>query len=252
MLFRTLLAAGAMGLALAAPAHAAGKGAPLDYQEWSFNGIFGSFDDGAKQRGFQVYRENCASCHALEYIAFRNLTELGYTEAQAKAIAEEYTIIDGPNQDGDMFERPGRLSDRFPSPFENPQQAAAANGGAYPPDLSLIVKARKGGADYLYSLLTGYAEHPEGLESANHWNPVFGGWIAMAPPLLDEGVEYADGSPATVEQYARDVTHFLTWAAEPTMEVRKQTGIKVILFLLVTTVLFYFSYRSLAREIKGH
>lgn len=227
---------------LATPAMSATDSVPPPAQSWPHAGITSSYDKAALQRGFQIYREVCAACHGLKYVAYRNLADLGYSEAEVKAIAAEYTINDGPNDDGEMFERPGRPSDYFKAPFVNDQAARAANGGALPPDLSLIVKSRAKGEDYLYALLTGYEDAPEGTEllSGMYWNKYFPGHqMAMAPPLVDGQVTYADGTSATLDQAARDVTQFLAWAGEPHMESRKQMGIKVILFMLVFAGIMY-------------
>ncbi len=227
-------------------AYAAGAGEPPPKQDWSFNGPFGTFDKAAMQRGLKVYREVCAACHSLKRIRFRNLEALGYSEAQIKNIAAEYTVIDGPNEEGDMFERAAKPSDAFPSPYPNKNAAKAANG-AYPPDLSLIRKARANGADYLYALLTGYKEAPEYFTKKNgpllegqHYNKYMAGnVIAMAAPLSDGMIAYEDGSDETVKQYSKDVTNFLAWAAEPEMEVRKRTGVQVLIFLLVFAGILY-------------
>ena len=238
------LSIGAAVLLFGLPAGAAlaAEGKELPERDWSFSGIFGQFDRGAMQRGLQVYREVCSGCHGLRFIAFRNLAALGYGEDEIKAIAADYSIEDGPNEEGEMFERPGRPSDRFPSPFPNDKAAAANNNGAVPPDLSLIVKARTGGADYVHGLLTGYAEPPEDLEilEGQNYNLYFPGNVtAMAPPLFEDAVEYGDGTPATVERMATDVATFLAWTAEPEMEERKSMGIGVMLFLLVFTGVLY-------------
>jgi len=230
-----------------------GSGVPLRDVKWPFDGAFGTVDRTAAQRGYQVYKEVCASCHALEYISYRNLKEIGFSEAEVKAIAAEATVIDGPNDDGDMFERPGRLSDRFVSPFANEKAARAVNGGAYPPNLSLIVKSRPNGANYLYSLLTGYQDAPGSMEmnEGMYYNKYFSGnQIAMAPPLMDEIVEYMDGTHPSVDQMARDVTIFLQWAAEPEMEQRKRMGIKVFAYLIIFTILFYLAKKIIWRDIK--
>jgi ubiquinol-cytochrome c reductase cytochrome c1 subunit len=214
---------------------------PMDIK-WPFEGSAGIFDNASAQRGFQVYKEVCAACHSLKRIAFRNLTEIGFSPEEVKAIAAQYQVEDGPDDFGDMFMRDGRPSDRVPAPYPNEKAAAAANGGAYPTDLSLIVKARPNGADYLYSLLVGYEPAPEDkkLPAGKYYNPYFsGGAISMPAPLSEGLVTYEDGTEATVEQMAKDVTVFLQWAAEPEMEHRKQMGIKVLLFLLVFTILFY-------------
>ena len=224
----------------------------LEKQNWSFDGVFGKFDKAALQRGFQVYQEVCASCHGLEYIAFRNLTELGLDEDQVKAIAAEYEVEDGPDDEGEMFTRPAILADILPSPFANDNAARASNNGALPPDLSLMAKARTGGPDYLHALLTGYIDVPADvtLNEGMSYNPYFpGNQIAMPPPIDDDAVEYTDGTPATVDQMSLDVVQFLMWAAEPKLEIRKRMGIKVILFLLVLTALFYASKRKVWSRI---
>ena len=209
----------------------------------------GTYDKAAMQRGLKVYREVCAACHGLKRIYFRNLTALGYSESQVKTIAAEYTITDGPNDEGEMFERLGRPSDRFPSPFANKQAAVYANG-AYPPDQSLIVKARKDGSNYLYALLTGYEDGHE-VPEGKHWNKYYPGHIiTMAQPFVDGQIAYEDGSPETLEQYARDVTYFLTWAADPYMEDRKRTGIQVLLFLLAFAGVMYAYKKAVWKDAK--
>ena len=234
--------AAALLFGLQSGAALAAEGKELPERDWSFSGIFGQFDRGAMQRGLQVYREVCSGCHGLRFIAFRNLAALGYGEDEIKAIAADYSIVDGPDEEGEMFERPGRPADRFPSPFPNDKAAAASNNGAVPPDLSLIVKARTGGADYVHALLTGYAEPPGDLKilEEQSYNLYFPGNVtAMAPPLFEDAVEYGDGTPATAENMATDVATFLAWAAEPEMEERKSMGIGVMLFLLVFTGVLY-------------
>lgn len=256
---------GALLLGSVQPSSAA-EGTPQPpRQEWSFSGPFGHYDRGQLQRGFKVYKEVCAACHGLSYIAFRNLAEPGgpgFSPAQAAAVAAEYQIKDGPNDQGEMFDRPGRPADRFPSPFPNEQAARAANGGAYPPDLSLIAKARtyergfpwfifdiftqyqEQGPDYLVALLTGYEEAPQGftLPAGSSYNKYFPGHaIGMPKPLNDGQVTYEDGSPQTVEQYAKDVTAFLMWAAEPHMEARKRIGLQVFVFLILLSGMLYFT-----------
>ncbi|MBM3487677.1 MAG: cytochrome c1 [Alphaproteobacteria bacterium] len=242
---RRVLAAivAAIGLAsAAAPAWAAGETPKPPAQRWSFDGLFGTFDRGSLQRGFQVYKEVCAACHALNQIYYRHLTQIGFTEDQVKQIAAEYEVTDGPNDQGEMFTRPARPSDRARRPFANEPAARAANNGAYPVDLSLVVKARFNGPDYLYALMTGYTDPPANvtLPDGMNYNTYFPGQqIAMAPPLQPDGVTYADGTRATVGQMARDVTMFLSWTSEPEMETRKRMGVKVILFLLVLTGMLY-------------
>ncbi|MFP4313569.1 MAG: cytochrome c1 [Alphaproteobacteria bacterium] len=222
--------------------YAAGEGPKPPEQDWSFDGMFGTYDRAAMQRGLKVYRQVCAACHGMKHLAYRNLTMLGYTENQVKNIAAEYMVMDGPDEEGEMFERPALPSDHFVSPYANDNQAKATNNGALPPDLSLITKARPNGADYLYALLTGYEEAPEGKElmAGQYWNKYMPGHvIAMAPPLTDDIVMYEDGTPQTVEQYSKDVTHFLKWAADPYMEDRKRIGLRVLIFLLVFAGVMY-------------
>lgn len=223
-------------LALAPPAFAASDAPAPPARDWPHQGITGTYDRGALQRGFQVYKEVCAACHALGLLSYRHLEGLGYSPDQVKAVAAEYMVTDGPNDDGDMFERPGRPADRFVSPYKNDKAARAVNNGALPPDMSLIVKARPHGEDYIFGLLTGYEAPPADVKLMDgmYWNKYFPGHqIAMAPPLMEGQVAYADGTTASVEQMASDVTQFLTWASEPHMETRKQMGIKVMLFLFV-------------------
>ncbi|WP_193367417.1 cytochrome c1 [Pelagibius marinus] len=230
-------------------ARAAEEGPALPHVEWSFDGPFGTFDRHAMQRGLQVYREVCSACHSLNYIAFRDLAALGYDEDEIKAIAAEYTVTDGPNDEGEMFEREGRPSDYFPAPFPNEKAAAASNGGAAPPDLSLMAKARVGGPTYIYGLLTGYEDPPAGFPGDNYNLYFPGHQIAMAPPLFEDGVSYADGTPATVEQMAKDVSHFLMWTAEPKLEDRKGMGIKVLIFLVVFTGVLYAAKRKIWADV---
>ena len=221
-------------------------------QEWSFNGPFGTFNRGELQRGFQVYKEVCATCHSLNFISFRNLTDLGFNENEVKAIAAEFQVEDGPNNEGDMFERAAIPSDMWPSPYPNDNAARASNNGALPPDLSLMVDARAGGADYLYALLSGYHETPQGKEIGEgmYYNAYYpGNQIAMPSPLVEDGVEYGDGTRATLVQQARDVTAFLAWATEPNMEQRKRMGVMVIIFLLVMTGLFYYSKKKIWSDV---
>ena len=224
--------------------------------DWSFKGLFGKFDRGALQRGYQVYTEVCSSCHSMKYLSYRNLAEKGgpeFTEVQAKAIASSFEVTDGPNEDGEMFTRPGKLSDKFVMPYENVKAAQAANGGAYPPDMSVLVKARGGGANYIYSLLQGYEDPPIGmtLDEGVHYNKyMYGNKIKMANQLSDGLVEYADGTEATVEQMSKDVTTFLMWAAEPHLEARHQMGFKAIVYLIILTILVYFSMKRIWSRVE--
>lgn len=245
------LAAGLM--AASAPALAAGEAKTPPNIDFSFEGPFGSYDRAAVQRGFQVHRQVCASCHSLDLFAFRNLTGIGYSEDMAKAIAEEFTVTDGPNDQGEMFERPAALSDHMPAPFPNEETARMANGGAYPPDLSVIAKARGGGPDYLHALLTGYRQPPQGeeLRPGLYWNDYFpGNRLAMPQPLYEGMVDYQDGTEASVEQMARDVTHFMMWIAEPHMEARKEMGFSFMLFMAVFTVLLYLTMKRVWKPVK--
>ena len=215
--------------------------------DWSFEGIFGTFDRSSLQRGYQVYQEVCSGCHSIQQLSYRNLSEKGGPEfslEEAKAIASQFEVTDGPNDDGEMFTRPRRLSDKFVNPFPNIQAATAANGGAYPPDMSVLVKARKGGADYIYSLLLGYEEVPAGyeLDDGVYYNKYIpGNKIMMFKPLSEGAVEYSDGTQATEAQMAKDVVTFLTWAAEPNLEERHKMGFKVFIFLIILLTLVYFS-----------
>ena len=225
-------------------------------QEWTFKGITGKFDRSSLQRGYQVYTEVCASCHSMELLSYRNLGEKGGPEfslEQVKAIAANFEVNDGPNSDGEMFTRPGRPSDKFVSPYPNIQAATAANGGAYPPDMSVLVKARKGGADYIYAVLMGYTDPPPGfkIEEGVYYNKYMdGNKIKMSKPLADDLVSYSDGTKASEAQMAKDVTTFLTWAAEPHLETRHKTGLRVMMYLIILTILVYFSMRRLWANLK--
>ena len=224
--------------------------------DWSFKGLFGKFDRSALQRGYQVYSEVCSSCHSMKYLSYRNLAEKGgpeFSEAQAKAIAASFEVIDGPNSDGEMFTRPGKLSDKFVMPYENVKAAQAANGGAYPPDMSVLVKARSGGVDYIYSLLQGYDSPPAGLtlDEGVYYNKfMYGKKIKMSNQLSDGLIEYADGTNATVEQMSKDVTTFLMWAAEPHLESRHQMGFKAIIYLIILTILVYLSMKKIWSRVE--
>ena len=253
----TRIGALAVGIALAATAAigtamAAGGAKHGEPQDWHFEGVFGTYDRAQLQRGYLVYREVCSGCHKLKYIQFRHLRDIGFSEQQVKALAAEIEVEDGPDDDGEMFTRPGSLSDDLPAPFPNDNAARASNNGALPPNLSLITKARPDGPNYVFALLTGYADAPADVELSDgmNYNPYFaGGQIAMAPPLSDDAVEYADGTKATVEQMSRDVVAFLAWAAEPTLEARHRLGFKVLVFLIILTVLLYLAKKRVWRNV---
>ncbi|WP_099558928.1 cytochrome c1 [Hartmannibacter diazotrophicus] len=278
--FIRLALASVMGLGLAGGALAAEEGEggtahyPLkhpEYQDWSFAGVFGKYDQAQLQRGFKVYREVCAACHSLERVAFRTLESHegpGFTEEQVKQIASEYEVTNAdPDENGDMFQRPAKPSDHFPLVFPNDVAAAAAMGGAVPPDLSLIAKARavergfpwfvfdmvlpyqEQGPDYIHALLSGYEDPPAGVEvpEGTYYNPHFiaGISLKMPPPLAPDQVEYTDGTPQTVDQYSKDVSAFLMWAAEPHLVARKEMGFRVMIFLAIFAVLLYLTKRRI-------
>jgi ubiquinol-cytochrome c reductase cytochrome c1 subunit len=248
---RTFVLAGLALLAFAAlPAGAQEEAMPK--QSWSFSGPFGTYDRAAAQRGFQVYEEVCSHCHSMNLLHYRDLAGIGYSEEEIKAIAATKQVADGPNDQGEMYQRPGRPSDTFVPPFPNAQAARAALNGALPPDLSLIIKAREGGADYVDALLQGYKPPPAGMKMAENmqYNEYFPGHqIAMPPPLAGDDVKFADGTKATLTEEAHDVTTFLAWASEPTMEERKFTGAKVLIFLLVMTGVLYAAKRQIWAEL---
>jgi ubiquinol-cytochrome c reductase cytochrome c1 subunit len=285
MIKRTILIAAAI-LGFAAPALAAGETPAPPQLKWSFQGPFGTFDRAQLQRGFKVYREVCSNCHSLTYVAFRNLAEEGgpeFSEAQVRALAAEYKVQDGPNDAGDMFERAARAADHFPPPFPNENAAAAANGGKAPPDLSVMAKARtyergfpwfvldvlpipfigmyqENGPDYVAALLNGYEEPPKDVEvpAGSQYNEYYPGHlIAMPKPLSDGQVDYPKlesgqpQAPETVAQYSKDVTAFLMWAAEPTLEQRKQLGFKVTAFLILLAGLLYFTKKRVWDRVGG-
>jgi len=215
--------------------------------------MLGTFDRAKIQRGFQVYKEVCSACHAIDLVSFRNLTEIGLSEAEVKEIAKSYNIKDGPNDEGEMFERPGRLSDHIPGPYLNEKQARASNNGALPPNLSLIIRAREDGANYVYSLLTGYDQTPPKdlqIPSTLYYNPYFPGLkIAMPKPLSENAVQYSDGTLATIDNMAHDVVNFLQWASDTKMEKRKKLGIKVLLYLSVFTIIFSIAYHRVWQKV---
>ena len=225
---------------------------------WSFKGIFGTFDRASLQRGYQVYQEVCSGCHSVQHLSYRNLSEKGGPEfsiEEAKAIASQFEVEDGPNSDGEMFNRPGRLSDKFVKPYPNVQASTAANGGAYPPDMSVLAKARAGGADYIYSLLLGYEEAPSGfeLDDGVYYNKYMpGNKIKMSAPLSDGLVEYSDGTQATTAQMAKDVTTFLVWASEPHLEAQHKMGFKAIIYLIILLTLVYMSKQKVWSRFRSH
>ena len=222
------------------------------HQSWPWVGVFGQYDKAQLRRGFQVYREVCSNCHSLKLVSYRNLGYLGFSEDEVKDIAAEKQVQDGPNDQGDMFQRPARPSDAFVAPFPNDQAARVANNGALPPDLSLITKAREGGADYIYAIMVGFADPPAGfaMNEGMNYNTAFPGHqIAMPPPISDESVTYADGIKPTKEQIAKDAVAFLNWAAEPELDLRHNMGLKVLGFLFVLTVMFYALKRKIWADI---
>jgi len=225
--------------------------------DWSFAGLTGKFERDSLQRGYQVYKEVCSSCHSMKYLSYRNLGQKGgpeFTLEEVKAIAASYDVEDGPNSEGEMYERPGRPSDHFVSPYPNDNAAIAANGGAYPPDMSVLAKARTGGANYIYSILMGYEEKPAGfvLDEGVYYNKYMdGNKIKMMSPLSDDLIEYTDGTNATQAQMAKDVTTFLTWTAEPHLEARHRTGTKVIIYLIILATLVYFSMKKIWSRVDA-
>jgi cytochrome c1 len=274
---RNIFALAAIGLATAFAGHgaAAAESDVPSRLKWSFAGPFGLYDEAQLQRGFKVYREVCQNCHGINLLAFRNLAEpggLGYSTAQAAAVAAEYQVTDGPNDQGDMFQRAGRLADHFPPPFPN-EQAARARYNAVPPDFSVLAKARtyergfpwfifdmftqyqEAGVDYIAAFLNGYEDPPAGVDlpAGASYNKYFPGHAtAMPNPLSDGQVEYTDGTPATVGQYAKDVTAFLMWVAEPHLEARKRIGFQVMVFLIVLAGLLYFTKKKVWSQVEGH
>ena len=242
------------------------------YANWSFSGPFGHWDIGQLQRGLKIYAEVCSACHSMNLVSFRNLKDLGYSENQIKTFAAEYEVNDGPNIEGEMFDRPALPSDRFPGPYANSVEAANANNGSTPPDFSLLAKARapergfptfifdiftlyaENGPDYIYSLLTGYQDAPDGVEISEdtYYNPYYAAdkALAMAPPLEADLVEYEDGTEQSLDQYAQDVAAFMMWAAEPDLVERKAMGFKVMLFLILFAALLYFTKKKILANLK--
>ena len=232
---------------------ASGSGNDLPKHNWSFKGLTGTFDQSAVQRGFKVYREVCSGCHSMSLLYYRDLIDIGFSDEEVKAIAAEYTVIDGPNEEGEMFERPAKPSDRFVPPFSNEQEARISNNGSYPPDLSVITKAKKHGPDYIFNLLLGYMDPPVDFELGegmyyNQWKE--GHQISMAQPLDEGYVDYDDGTENTLPQLAEDITNFLVWSAEPELEERKKLGIKVLLFFIVLGSIVFIVKNRLWRGIN--
>lgn len=278
-MLRKSIALAALGLALVAgPALAAGNAKHPRDVDFSFEGPFGRFDQGQLQRGYKVYREVCAACHGMQLVSFRNLGQKGgpfydpdypnpNDNPYVRTIAAEYQISDIDSETGDVIQRPGTSADRFPNPYPNEAAARAGNGGALPPDLSVIVKARHYGAEYIYSLLSGYVDPPEGLQVSpgQYYNPYMpgdlhafwtgegdapkGGFIAMPPQLAPDKVTFDDGTPSTIEQQAKDVAAFLAWASEPKMEERKAFGMGAMIYLVIFAGLLYASYRRIWRNV---
>jgi cytochrome c1 len=274
-------AAAALMAVLSQPARAA-EAPVIERQKWSFSGIFGQFDQAQLQRGYQVYSEVCANCHEMKRIYFRNLAQRGgpeFPEEGVKALAASVQVADGPNEEGQMFERPGKLTDPLPRRYKNEQEARSIHNGAYPPDLSLMARARnveyhgtvwfhplsmmrdvltgyqEGGADYIYALLTGYKNPPPDVKLVEgmNYNVAFPGHqTAMSNPFAggDGQISYTDGTPSTVDNYARDVSAFLSWAADPKLEDRKQLGWQVMVYLLVTTILLYIAKKRIWARLE--
>ena len=251
------LALDGAGLAAAQSSSAAKEEPQVAPQSWSFDGPFGTFDKAQLQRGFWVYRDVCAACHSMDLLSYRNLGEPGgpgFSKEEVKALAAQAQVTDGPNDKGEMFQRTARPPDPFRAPFPNDQTARLANSGALPPDLSVIAKARPWGPDYLYALLTGYREPPSGfqLTQGMHYNTAFPGHqIAMPQPLRDGSIPYTDGTKPTLDNYARDVSAFLMWAAEPKLNERHRVGTRVMLFLIVFAIIMYLAKRSVWRRLHG-
>jgi ubiquinol-cytochrome c reductase cytochrome c1 subunit len=236
-------------------AHGVAEDESIKTLKWTFEGALGYYDKASLRRGFQVYNEVCATCHSMNLLTYRKLKNIGYSEDEVKAIAETKTVHDGPNDDGEMFDRPGRSNDTFVAPYRNKQAAMSANSGAYPPDLSLATKAyeHSGGPNYIYSVLTGFEEAPKDfiLPEGKYYNRYFSGHvISMAPPLSEGVITYADGTEASIDQMARDVSNFLQWAAEPELEERKKMGFKFMIFLAFATVISYLLKKKIWSDIK--
>lgn len=234
-------------------AFAAGSDANITKMKFSFDGVFGVIDKASARRGLQVYNEICAGCHSLEHVSYRNLLDIGFTNDQVKEYASQFEVMAKPDSEGEVYMRSAIPSDKFVSPYQNDNQAKSMNNGAIPPDLSLIIKARAGGASYFYSLLMGYKDLPEEEELSNgYYNVAYpGNIIAMPQPLYGDDVEYSDGTEATMEQEIIDLVSFLTWTAQPELNDRKSMGFRVFLFLVFMTSVLFLSYRKIWKKIKG-
>jgi len=221
---------------------------------WFHTGLFNTLDHNSVRRGYEVYKQVCAACHSMNHTCFRHLVNVSHTEEEAKNLASEANYMDGPAEDGSMFERPGKLSDPFPAPYKNDEEAKMANNGALPPDLSLMALARNGREDYIYSLLTGYVDAPKGMEEKEglHYNPYFpGGWIGMAKALYEDIIEYEDGTPASTSQLAKDVCNFLKWSAEKSHDEKKKLLLKVCLVFPPILVVFYVLKKRVFSVLKS-
>jgi ubiquinol-cytochrome c reductase cytochrome c1 subunit len=226
---------------------------PASYP-WYHEGLFNTLDHASIRRGYEVYKQVCSACHSMKYTYYRHLVGVSHTEDEAKAEASEIMVTDGPNDEGNMYQRPGKLADSFPAPYANDESAKVANNGALPPDLSLIVFARKGGVNYLYSLLTGYVDPPAGVEEKEnlYYNPYFnGGWIGMKQALYDDIIEYADGTPATLSQLSKDVSEFLRWSSEKSHDEKKKLLLKACLIFPPILVAFYVFKRRVFMVMKS-
>lgn len=244
----------AVGMALNVDLLANDHGIKPTKHPWYSSGLFHTLDHASVRRGYEVYKQVCAACHSMNHTCFRHLVGVSHTEEEAKALAAEANFVDGPNDEGKMYERPGKLSDPFPAPYKNDEEAKVANNGALPPDLSLMALARNGRTDYIYSLLTGYVDPPAGMETKEglHYNPYFpGGWIGMAKALYDDIIEYEDGTTASTSQLAKDVSEFLKWSAEKSHDEKKRMLLKVCLIFPPILCIFYVYKKRVFSVLKS-